>query len=105
MTEDRRKDSFAVEAVKRVGVGVTDAGRLYLDKDFTGFWAFQVKLDDFKRFFCFERDSGTSLHLSHLPSKDLLELGCSYFEFLVLFELSCLSPYSGAAKNGLRERG
>ena len=41
MTEDRRKDSFAVEAVKCVGVGVTDAGRFYFDKDFTGLRAFQ----------------------------------------------------------------
>src|SRR5712691_4120266 len=73
MTEDRRKDSFAVEAVKCVGVGVTNAGRLYFDKDFAGFRAIQVKLNDFKRLFCFERDSSASLHLSHLPSKILLE--------------------------------
>src|SRR5258708_20426112 len=77
MTEDRRKDSFAVKTVKRVGVGVTDAGRLYFDKDFTGLWAFQVKLDDFKRLFGFERDSGASLHLSYLPQRFCLSLGCA----------------------------
>src|SRR4030081_3042483 len=78
MAEDRREDSLAVEAVKRIGVGVADAGRLYLDKDFTGLWAFQVKLDDFKRLFCLERDSGARLHLSHLPQKSCLPGGC-YF--------------------------
>jgi hypothetical protein len=62
MAEDRRKDSFAVETVKRVGVGVTDAGRLYLDKDFTGLRAFQINLDDLERLFGFERDSGACLH-------------------------------------------
>src|SRR5258705_13617854 len=62
MTEDRRKDSFAVEAVKCIGVGVTNAGRLYFDKDFAGFRAIQIKLNDFKRLFCFERDSSASLH-------------------------------------------
>jgi hypothetical protein len=51
MAEDWREDSFAVEAVKRVAVGVTDAGRLYLDKDFTGLRPVKIKLDDFKGFF------------------------------------------------------
>src|SRR5262249_54945156 len=36
MAEDRGEKSFAVEAVERVGVGVTDAGRLDLDQDFAG---------------------------------------------------------------------
>src|SRR5258708_14293990 len=81
MTEDRRKDSFAVEAVKCVGVGVTNAGRLYFDKDFASFRAIQIKLNDFKRLFCFERDSSASLHLSHLPSKIFLELGCPILRF------------------------
>jgi len=67
VTEDGRKNAFAVEAVKRVGVGVADAGRLDFDKDFTGLWPFQVNLDDFKRLFCFERDSGTGFHLSPSP--------------------------------------
>src|SRR5215217_773066 len=70
MTEDRRKDSFAVESVKRVGVGVTDASCFYFNKDLAGFGAIQSKLDDFKRLFCLEGDSGASLHLSHLPLKD-----------------------------------
>ena len=63
MTEDRRKDSFAVEAVERVGVGVTDSGRLYLDEDLAGLRAFQVDLDDFKRLLGLECDSGAGLHL------------------------------------------
>ncbi|MEH2541386.1 hypothetical protein V1287_005320 [Bradyrhizobium sp. AZCC 1699] len=58
MTEYRRKDSFAVESVERVGIGVADSGRLYLNEDFTGLRAFQIDLDDFKRLFGFERDSG-----------------------------------------------
>ena len=63
MTEDRRKDAFAVEAIERVGVGVTDSGRLYLDEDLTGLRAFQIDLDDFKRLLGLECDSGAGLHL------------------------------------------
>src|ERR1700676_5413857 len=62
MAEDRGKDSLAVEAVKGVGVGVADAGRLDFDQDLAGLRALQIKLDDFKRLLCFERDSGTGLH-------------------------------------------
>src|SRR5258705_1279396 len=62
MAEDRRKDSFAVKTVKRVGVGMTDPCRLYLDKDFTGFRSVQINLDDLERFLCFERDSSACLH-------------------------------------------
>jgi hypothetical protein len=73
---------------------VTDAGRLYLDKDFTGFWAIQVQLDDFKGRFCFECDSGGRFHLSHLPQ----EPGCSAcFEFLSPSEL----PSSSISHAGL----
>jgi hypothetical protein len=64
MAEDRRKDSFAVEAVKGVGVGVADAGRLDFNQDFAGLGALEIKLDDFKRLLCFECDSGACLHLS-----------------------------------------
>src|SRR5437879_12688918 len=63
MTEDRRKDSFAVKAIERVSVGVTDSGRLYLDEDFTGLRAFQIDLDDFKRLLGLECDSSAGLHL------------------------------------------
>src|SRR5712672_2804038 len=62
MAEDRRKDSFAVEAVKGVGVGVADAGRLDFNQDFAGLWPIEIKLDDFKRLLCFECDSGACLH-------------------------------------------
>jgi hypothetical protein len=48
---------------------VADAGRLDLDKDFTRLRAIQIKLDDFKRPFGFERDSGACLHLFHLPQE------------------------------------
>src|SRR6202011_4211450 len=40
------------------------------------FRAFQVELDNFKRLFCFERDSSASLHLSHLPRKSCLQKSC-----------------------------
>src|ERR1700682_5471323 len=83
MTEYRGKDSFAVEAVKCVGVGVTDAGRLYLDKDFTGLRAVQIKLNDFQRLFCFERDSGAGLHLSHLPQRSCSRSAVPTFKLLV----------------------
>src|SRR5712675_1866777 len=62
MAEDRRKDSFAVKTVKRVGVGVTDPCRLYFDKDFTSFWPLEIDFDDFERSFCLERDSRACLH-------------------------------------------
>jgi hypothetical protein len=41
---------------------VTDSGRLYFDKDFTGLWSIEINLDDFKRLFCLERDSSAGLH-------------------------------------------
>src|SRR5262249_23523866 len=63
VTEDGRKNPFAVETVQRIGIGVADAGRLDFDEDLAGPRAFQIKLDDFKRFLGFERDSGTCLHL------------------------------------------
>jgi hypothetical protein len=63
MTKDRRKDSFAVEAVKRVGVGVANPGRLYFDENFAGLRAFQIDLNDFKRLLGLECDSSASLHL------------------------------------------
>ena len=63
MTEDRGENSFAVQTVKGIGVGMTDACRLYLDKDFAGLRAFQIEFDDFKGLFCFERDGGACLHV------------------------------------------
>src|SRR3954466_11450794 len=63
MTKDRRENSLAIEAVEGIGVGMADARRLYLDKDFAGFRAFQIEFDDFKGFFGFERDGGACLHV------------------------------------------
>ena len=62
MAEDRGKQSFAVEAVERIGVGVADSRRLDLDQDFTGLRPVQVKLDDLERLLCFECDSSARLH-------------------------------------------
>src|SRR5436309_994842 len=62
MAQDRRKDSFAVKTVKRIGVGMTDPCRLYFDKDFAGFRPVEVNLDDLERLFCLERDSSACLH-------------------------------------------
>src|SRR4051794_1869839 len=42
MAEDRRKDSFAVKTIQRVGVGVADSGRLDLDQNLTGLRPFEV---------------------------------------------------------------
>jgi hypothetical protein len=63
MAEDRGEDSLAVEAVERIGVGVTNSRRLDLDQDFTGLGAFQIEFDDFKRLLRLERDCGSCLHL------------------------------------------
>ena len=62
VAEDRRKDSLAVEAVKRVGVGVTDPRRLDLDEDFTGLRSIQIDFDDLERLLGFERDCSACLH-------------------------------------------
>src|SRR2546429_819149 len=45
MTEDRRKDSFAVKAIERVSVGVANPGRLYFDANLAGLRAFQIDLN------------------------------------------------------------
>ncbi len=68
MAQDRGENPLAIEAIKRVGVGVADPGRLDLDKDFARFRAIQVELDDFQGLLCLERDSGACLHLPFLRS-------------------------------------
>ncbi|MGY3457401.1 hypothetical protein ACVWW5_002851 [Bradyrhizobium sp. LM3.4] len=62
MAQDRREDSFAVEAVERVGVGVADARRLDLDQDFADLRSFQIDLHYLERLLGFESDGGTCLH-------------------------------------------
>ena len=62
MAEDGGKDPLAIEAIKRIGIGMTDSGRLDFDQDLAGLRAFQVDLDDFKRFLRFESDGGACLH-------------------------------------------
>ena len=62
VTQDGGKDPFAVKTIQSVGVGVADTGRLDFDQDFSGFRAIKIKLDDLKRLFCFERDSGAGFH-------------------------------------------
>ena len=66
MAEDRGEDPFAVQTIERIGVGVTDACRLDLDKHFAGLRTFQVEFDDLKRLLGLERDCGACLHLSFL---------------------------------------
>jgi len=66
MTEDRGKNSFAVQTVEGVGVGVANSGRLDLDEHFAGLRAFQIYFNDFKRLFCFECNSGTRFHVCFL---------------------------------------
>ena len=56
------KDAFAVEPVQRIGVGVANACRHDLDQDFTLFRAFQIKLDNLKRFLRLKGDGGTGFH-------------------------------------------
>ncbi len=62
MTQDRRKDSLAVETVKRIGVSVTGPCRLYFDKDFTGLRSIQINFNDLEGLLGFERDCGACLH-------------------------------------------
>src|SRR5215475_10800285 len=62
MAENRWKYSFAVETVERVGVGVTDSGRLDFDQDLAGLRTFEIDFDDFERLPGFESDSGARLH-------------------------------------------
>ena len=49
MAEDRGKQTLAVEAVERVGIGVADARRLDLDENFAGLRPFEIDFDDFER--------------------------------------------------------
>src|SRR6266850_3899387 len=62
ITQDRRKDSLAVETVKRIGVSVTDPCRLYFDKDFTGLRSIQINFNDLEGLLGFERDCSACLH-------------------------------------------
>ena len=66
VAEDRGEDPLAVQAVERIGVGVTNPRRLDFDKDFTGLGPFQIEFDDLKRLLCLKRDSGACLHLGLL---------------------------------------
>ena len=61
VAEDRRKDSLAVETVERIGVGVTDPRRLYLDEDFTGLRSVQIHFRDLEWLLCFGRDGSAWL--------------------------------------------
>ena len=69
VAEDRRENSLAVEAIKRIGVGVANSRRLDLDKDFARFGTLQIELDDFERLLGLECDSGACLHLPFLHSR------------------------------------
>ena len=62
VTEDRREDAFAVEAVERVGVGVTDAGRHDLDQHFARLGSVEIDFDDLERLLGPESDGGAGLH-------------------------------------------
>src|SRR5258708_4226205 len=68
MAQDRGKNSFAVEAVERVGIGMTDARRLDFDEDLAGFRALQIDFDDFKRLLRLESDCGARFHFL-IPSR------------------------------------
>lgn len=82
--EDRGKDALAVEAVERVGIGVTDARRLDLDKDLAGLGAFQIELDDLKRLLCFKCDCGAGLHLGLHKTSNRFLIRAGHAHFLSL---------------------
>ncbi len=62
MAQNAREDALTIQPVKRIGIGMADAGRHDLDQDFPGLRAFKVQFDDFQRFLGFKGDSGASLH-------------------------------------------
>ena len=66
MAEDRGENAFAVQTIQRIGVGVTDAGRLDLDQNFAGLRTIQVEFDNLQRLLRLERDCGARLHQSFL---------------------------------------
>jgi hypothetical protein len=71
MTENRWKNSLAIESIERVGVGVADSGGLYFDEDLASLGALQVDLDNFKRLLGFECNSSAGLHRKlHLNSSN-----------------------------------
>jgi len=63
VTEDRGKQPFAVEAVERVGIGVTNTRRHDLDQHFARLGPFEVDFDDLERALGFESDGGAGLHI------------------------------------------
>ncbi len=64
MTEDGGEDSFAVETIECVGIGVANAGGLDFDQHFAGFRALEIELDDFERLLGGECDGSAGFHMS-----------------------------------------
>src|SRR3546814_11026553 len=62
MPQYAREHALAVEAVERVGVGVTDARRHDLDQHLARLRASQVEFDDFERLLRFERNGCAGPH-------------------------------------------
>jgi hypothetical protein len=91
MPEDRGEDAFAVEAVERIGIGVTDARRLDLDQDLAGLRAFQVELDDLKRLLGFECDCGAGLHLGLHKTSNRFVIRAGHAHFLSLWPMQASS--------------
>src|SRR3546814_13711962 len=58
MTEDRREDALAVEAVQRVGVGVADARRYDLAQQLTRLRPFELDTEELQRPLCFVCNAG-----------------------------------------------
>src|SRR5262245_61674544 len=65
MSEDRRENPLRVEAIERIGVGVTDSRRLDLDQHFAGLRSLEIELHDLKRFLGLKGHGGAGFHLMH----------------------------------------
>src|SRR5690606_42161471 len=63
VAEDRGEDSFGVQAVQGVGVGVANAGGLDFDQHLARLRTLQIELHDLQRLLGFEGDGGAGLHL------------------------------------------
>ena len=67
VTQDAREFSFAVQAIERVGIGMTNTRRHDLHQHFASLRALQIKLDNLKRLFGFKCYGCTGLHNANFP--------------------------------------
>jgi len=62
VAQDAGKNAFAIQAVERVRIGVADARGFDFHQHLARLRAFEIKLDNFKRLLCLERNRSFRLH-------------------------------------------